>query len=52
MYIENFCTSLGGLKVPLLTITNNVQEVEQCFKAGKTFGNKILVFVIGRLHPG
>lgn len=44
--------SLGGLKIPLITITNNATEEEKYFKIDKAFIDKKLIFVTGRIHPG
>lgn len=53
IFTEDFlCISLGGLKLPLITITNNADEEHALFKKGERCKNKKLIFVMGRVHPG
>jgi hypothetical protein len=43
---------LGGLKLPLLTITADASEELSLFKSNRRAKHKKLIFVMGRVHPG
>ena len=49
---ETLCNSLGGIKIPILNLSNDVSEGEAQFKQGRTYKNKHLIFVMCRIHPG
>jgi hypothetical protein len=52
MVEDYLCTSLGGFKLPLITITNEVNEEQALLKNGVKCGNKKIIFIMGRVHPG
>lgn len=52
MVEDYLCLSLGGFKIPLLTVTSDIQEEQALFKAGRKCKNKKMIFVMGRVHPG
>jgi hypothetical protein len=46
------CRTLGGLKLPILTVTNSVFEEQLSLKNEKPFRDKKLIYIIARIHPG
>lgn len=46
MRVESFGTSLGGIDIPILKISNRNEDTE------KFEENKPIIIIIGRQHPG
>ena len=49
---DHLCCSLGGFKVPLLTLTSEARRTEAEFKEDRMVKHKGLIFCMARIHPG
>lgn len=50
--MKRLCQSLGGLDIPEITITENVEIEEEQTNKKLRFENKKVIFITGRCHPG
>jgi len=47
--VSKLCHSLGGLNIPILTVSNQISDMTDDHSQ---FKNRKLVFISGRIHPG